>query len=84
LTNDEATGVTQFFHEVDGTDALPDEEGQMIIFDNTESKVLFQLESYNTSTDAMDAEVASLIEYANDAYAIKMEYSWAASEVAAT
>jgi hypothetical protein len=85
LTQDTAEGVTTFFDDMtSGSDAYPNESGEMTIFDNTVDKVAFQLDSFNTSTVEMDQAVANLIEYAIDAYSIDMNYTWLASEVTAS
>lgn len=84
LTNDLANGVTTFFdEETDGTDDYPNESGQLVIFDNTPAKVLFELNAFNTSTTEMDNAVSDLVAYAADSYSIEMSFSWLASEVTA-
>jgi len=82
LTQDLADGVTTFFDEA--SDILPDESGEVIIFDNTEGKVLFSLDFFNTSTAALDNATALCNAYGADGYAMTMTYTWLASEVAAT
>merc|ERR1719326_1285419 len=78
LTNDLATGLTTFFG------AVSDESGEMVLFDNTIDKVLFELNEYNTSTEAFDTAMAINEAYSNDAYSMTVEFTWLASEVADT
>ena len=80
LTQDLADGVTNFFENATN---FPNESGEIIIFDNTEGKVLFSLDFFNTSTTALDNATALCNTYGQDAYAMTMTYTWAASDVIA-